>query len=144
MDTLAKRYCWVRRAELAMAQEDPALALDITDRLIASAPGMSPGRTITHLWKLKAEALASMGHPEQASPLLIEATTSARVNGEQSLLWYIHADLGRFYRALGDPEAAEKEYRTAQTLIDKLAVTIPDQTMGKGFQRRSRRILLAS
>ncbi|MCP4422273.1 MAG: AAA family ATPase, partial [Chloroflexi bacterium] len=38
MDTLGKRYCWVRRAELALLQGDPALTLDITERLIASAP----------------------------------------------------------------------------------------------------------
>jgi hypothetical protein len=56
MDTLSKRYCWLWLAELALAQDDPAHALDITDRSIATAPGMSPGRVITYLWKLKAEA----------------------------------------------------------------------------------------
>ncbi len=32
MDTMGKRYCWARRAELALSQDDPDLALDIVDR----------------------------------------------------------------------------------------------------------------
>jgi len=32
MDTMGKRYCWARRAELALFQGDPALALEIVDR----------------------------------------------------------------------------------------------------------------
>lgn len=143
MDTLAKRYCWVQWAELALAQEDPALALDITERLITSAPGIFPGRIITYLWKLKADALASMGHTEQACPLLIAAVNSARVTGERFLLWRIHADLGRFYRTMGEQEAAEKEYKTAQTLISELAATIPDETIKEDFLHGARRILLA-
>jgi hypothetical protein len=64
------RCCWSSQAELALARGDPALAMDITDRLIASAPGMSPGRVITFLWKLKGQALNAMGHTEEAQTLL--------------------------------------------------------------------------
>jgi len=50
MDSVGNRYCWARRAELELAHGNSALALEITERLIASAPGMSPGRVITFLW----------------------------------------------------------------------------------------------
>ncbi|MBN1400188.1 MAG: AAA family ATPase [Anaerolineae bacterium] len=133
MDALGKRYCWVRRAELALALGDPALALDITDRLIASAPGMSPGRVITYLWKLKAEALAPMGRAEEAASLLRVAMENARATKERFLLWRIHASLGRVHSAMNHHLEAQEEFSTARDLIEELAATIPDEALRDGF-----------
>jgi tetratricopeptide (TPR) repeat protein len=141
MDTLGRRYCWVGRAELAFAQDDPALALDITERLIASAPGMSPGRVITFLWKLKAEALAAIGRTEEACLLLQSAIENAGSTGERSLLWRLHASLGRLYRNMGQQEAAGKEIAAARALIDELAATVPDETLKDNFRQSAYGIL---
>jgi adenylate cyclase len=137
MDTLGNRYCWARRAELALCQGDPALALDITDRLIASAPGMSPGRVITFLWKLKGEALAAIGHAEEACSLLRAAIESAQATGERFLLWHLHASLGRLYRALGRKPAARQEFSTARALVEELVGTLPDGDLRDNFSRRT-------
>ena len=141
MNTLGRRYCWVRRAELALAQDDPALALDITDRLIASAPSMSRERVITFLWKLKAEALAASGHTEKACSLLHSAIKNAQKAGERSLLWQLHASLGRLYRTMGNQEAAKIEFSAARTLIDELAAAIPDETLKDRFHQGAYSIL---
>jgi len=141
MDTLGKRYCWTRQAEFALLQGDPALALDITERLIASAPGMSPGRVITYLWKLKAEALAAQGCEEDALPLLHEAIENAQTAGERFLLWRVHASLGRLCRTLGCQEAAEKEFAVARGLVDELATTIQDESLKSGFLRGTHSVL---
>jgi tetratricopeptide (TPR) repeat protein len=133
MDTMGKRYCWVRRAELAQAQGDPTLALDITERIIASAPGMSPGRVITYLWKLKGEVLTAIGHTDEAESLLRAALDNARVTGERFLLWRVHASLGRLYRTTGHQETAEKEFSTARALIEEMAATIPDEALKSSF-----------
>jgi tetratricopeptide (TPR) repeat protein len=133
MDSLTKRYCWARRAELALCQGDPALALDIVERLIDSAPGMSPGRVITFLWKLKGEALAAMGHMEQACSLLHAAIENAQATGERFLLWRLHASLGRLYRATGQEPEAEKERSEARELIEALGATMPDETLKDNF-----------
>jgi tetratricopeptide (TPR) repeat protein len=143
MDTLGKRYCWVRRAELALAQDDPALALDITDSLITSAPGMSPGCVITFLWKLKAEALAIMRRKEDALSLLHAAVENASSTGERFLLWRLYASLGQLYHNMGNQEAAEKEFSTARALIDELAATVPDEALKKGFRKGARSLLTA-
>ncbi len=135
MDTLGRRYCWVRRGELALSQDDPVLALDITDRLIASAPGMSPERVITFLWKLKAEALAANGRTENALSLLHSAIENAQTSGERFLLWRIHASLGGLYHTMGRKEAAEKEFLAARTLIDEFAATVPDKTLKDQFRK---------
>jgi tetratricopeptide (TPR) repeat protein len=144
MDTLGKRYCWVRRGELALSQDDPVLALDIADRLIATAPGMSPERVITFLWKLKAEALAANGRTENALSLLHSAIENAQVSGERFLLWRIHASLGQLYRTLGRQEAAEEEFLTARALIDELAATVPDEMLKDKFRQGAYNILRTS
>lgn len=133
MDALGKRYCWTRRAELALAQDDPSLALDITERLIASAPGMSLGQVITYLWKLKADALVAKGCTKEALVLLHEAIDNAEMYGERFLLWRLHASLARLYCTMDQVENGEKEYSTAQTLIDGLAATIPDEMLKNRF-----------
>ncbi len=137
MDTIGKRYCWARRAELTLAQGDPALALDITDRLIASAPSMLPGRVITFLWKLKGETLAAMGRTEQACSLLRTAIENARAVEERFLLWRIHASLGRLYRATGCQSEAKKELATARQLIQELANTAPTGKVRNDFLERA-------
>ena len=133
MDTLGKRYCWVRRGELALAQGDPNLALDITDRLIKSAPGMSPERVITFLWKLKGEALAVMGCTEEAVPLLQAAIKNAVELRERFLVWRLHGRLGRLYQAEGRQLDAESEFSIAWQLVEELAETVPDGEMRDHF-----------
>jgi adenylate cyclase len=137
MDTLHKRYCWARRAELALFQGDPALALEIVERLIASAPGKSPGRVITFLWKLKGEALCATGHSEEACALLQAAIEHARATGERFLLWRVHASLGRLYGAMNRRSEAETEFSTARKLAEELADTIPDEALKDNFVQRA-------
>jgi adenylate cyclase len=141
MDTLGKRYCWVRQAELALAQGDSASALEITERLIASAPGMSPGRVITFLWKLKGQALAAMDYTENACSLLQAALENAHATGERFLLWRIHASLGRLYCAMERQEASETEFSIAGDLIEELAATLPDEGLKSEFVQGARSAL---
>jgi adenylate cyclase len=137
MDTLGKRYCWARRAELALCQGDPKLVLDIVERLVASAPGMSPGRVITFLWKLKGEALLSLGEMEEARTLLQAAVENAQATGEQFLLWRLHASMGRLCSAMGRQSEADKELSTARELIEELADTVPTGELRDNFLRRA-------
>ena len=141
MDTLHKRACWARRAEVAILQGDPSLALDIVERLIASAPGMSPGRVITFLWKLKGDALAATGHTDEALSLLQAATENARAAGERFLLWRLHASLGRLYRKTNRRPEAEGELATARQLIQELADTVPAAELRESFLRRAHGML---
>jgi tetratricopeptide (TPR) repeat protein len=133
-----------KMAELALAQGDPALALEIVERLIASAPGMSPGRVITFLWKLKGEALSAMGHPEEACSLLQAAIKNARATGERFLLWRIHASLGRLYCAMNRQSEAEEQFSTARELIEELADTVPDEAVKDNFLQRAYSTLRSS
>jgi tetratricopeptide (TPR) repeat protein len=133
MDTLGKRYCWVRWAELALLQDDPALALDIIERLIASAPGISPGRVITYLWQLKGDALAALGQSEAACSWLRAALDNARDLEERFLLWRVQASLGQRYLAMNDSIEARKAFSAARTLIDELGAAVSDEVLKDKF-----------
>lgn len=141
MDTMGKRYCWARRAELALYQGEPGEALEIVERLIASALGLSHGGVITFLWKLKGEALAALGSVEEAASLLNAAIENARVLEERFLLWRLHACLGRVYGAINDQEEARKEYASARELIQELASTVPDEALKENFLQGAYRVL---
>jgi adenylate cyclase len=135
MDTMGKRYCWARRAELALSQGDPDLALEIVERLIASAPGLPPGGVITFLWKLKGETLAAMGRVEEAASILSAAIENARALEERFLLWCMHASRGRLYVTMNDQEGARKEYSAAREIIEELAATVQDEALKEDFLR---------
>jgi tetratricopeptide (TPR) repeat protein len=139
MDTMGKRYCWTRRAELALLLGDPALALEIVNRLIASAPGMPAGGVITFLWMLKGEALATLGSLDEAASLLQAALENARAQGERFLLWRVHASLGRLYQAMNHQNKAQKEISAAHELIEELSATIPDKALKDNFLQHAYR-----
>ncbi|MGD2165395.1 MAG: tetratricopeptide repeat protein, partial [Anaerolineae bacterium] len=83
MDTLYKRYCWARRAELALAEDHTSMALEIIDRLTASALGLPPGQVITFLWALKGKAVRAQGDWERGRALLQAAVDNATTTGER-------------------------------------------------------------
>jgi DNA-binding SARP family transcriptional activator len=144
MDTMHKRTCWVRRAELALAQGDALLALDVADRLIASAPGTAPSQVIPVLWLLKADALAAAGQFEPARVLLQDALDCAQAPGDRFLRWRIHASLGRAYAAmLGQPEA-EPQFAAARCLVEELAQTVPDPELRDAFLHRAHHMISTS
>jgi tetratricopeptide (TPR) repeat protein len=137
MDGIRKRNCWARRAELALLQGRPSLALEIVEQLIASAPGMSAGQVIPYLWQLKAEALTAMGQTEEAGLLLRAAVRTAHVAGWRFILWRLHASLGRLYGALGHQLEAQAERSTAHGLVEELADTLPHGDLRDNYLQRA-------
>jgi tetratricopeptide (TPR) repeat protein len=141
MDTMGKRYCWTRRAELALVQDDPSLALEIVQGLIESAPGSSNGSVITFLWKVKGEALAAMGQTEKAYALLDLALDSAHKNEERFLEWRVHTSLGRYYCMQNQPQKANREFAAARAGVRMLADTMPEGALKDGFLTGTEKLL---
>jgi tetratricopeptide (TPR) repeat protein len=142
MNTLGIRYCWTRQGELALAQGNPELALDIFDRLIASAPGIKPDDVISYLWMLKGKALTHLGLYNQATEYLMATIDNAKEKqGERILLWRAHASLGQLYLTMGQPAAAEKELFASKSIVEEIASTIPDELIKNNFLRGAYNIL---
>jgi tetratricopeptide (TPR) repeat protein len=141
MDTMGKRYCWARKAQLAVAQGELDQALDIVERLIDSTPGSPAGCVVTFLWKIKGEILAAFGQPDEAILLFQEAIENARAQGEQYLLWRVHASLGRLYLKQGLDAKASDEVTASKALVEGLALSISDPNLKHGFIQGANQLL---
>jgi DNA-binding CsgD family transcriptional regulator len=137
--TISQRRIWLARAELALAEEDPALALRIVDDLIASAPNiaMVEGRGIPRLSRLRGEALTALGRYAEAEAALTTAAETAQEQGARPLLWRIHLALGALYRTLGRTTEAGQSFATVREIIEEIARTVPDARLRGTFIRKA-------
>lgn len=138
-DVLANgtRLCWCARGELALARGQAQTALDIADRLIASAAHATPETVIPRLWQLRGEALTALGRTREAETVLQAARTTASEQGAQALVWRIHMALGRLYRVQARRREAAREFSTAQEEIQRLAAKVPDESLRRDFSARA-------
>jgi tetratricopeptide (TPR) repeat protein len=133
MQTMGQRLVWTARAELSLARGNPGLALDITDRLIASAANLTDEYVIPRLWKLRGEALAALHRSGEAETMLLAAQEAAQVQGLRPLLWRIYMALGKLYQTQVREAEAEQAFSTARLLIEELAANISDERVREHF-----------
>jgi DNA-binding CsgD family transcriptional regulator len=133
METLAPRLLWCCAAELALAQGEPDRALQITDRLVASAPNASADRPIARLEKLRGEALMAMDDFEAAEVALRQARNTAGLLGTRPVLWRSHLAFGRLYHAQGRDDEAAGAFAAARALINELAAEVPGDALRETF-----------
>jgi predicted ATPase/DNA-binding CsgD family transcriptional regulator len=131
--TVGQRLVWAARADLALARRDPALALDITEQLIASAANLSGEQVIPRLWKLRGEALAALDREAEAETVLTAARAAAQEQGLRPWLWRVYIDLGMLYQAQARREEAEQAFSTARSLIEELATNVADEQLRTHF-----------
>lgn len=131
-----RRLAWVW-GELALAQGEPAIALQIAERLIASVPGELRTQPIPQLWKLKGKALAALKRLDEAVEALEHAKRGALERREAPLLWHIHCSLGRVYRLLKREQEASSTWAAAREEIAELAQTIDDAALCEQFLQRA-------
>jgi DNA-binding CsgD family transcriptional regulator len=135
MQTLAQRWIWRGYAELALAQGDAGLAVQITDQLLTNLANRedSDGNGIPYLSKFRGEALASLQQWKEAEASLLAAQAAAQGNGTPGLLWRIEVTLGNLYRTQGHRAKADQAFVAAQLLIENLAATLPDVELRDNF-----------
>ncbi|MDI6696229.1 MAG: AAA family ATPase [Anaerolineales bacterium] len=135
---VAERDVTLAWGELALAQGEPAVALQIADHLLASAPGKAPGQPIQpipHLLKLRGEALFSLSHLDEALDALEDARRGAQERNAQPVLWTIHRALGQVNQALQLKDQARQERAAARQNIEELAATIDEDAQRDQFTR---------
>jgi len=128
MNMLAGRLLWRAAAELALGQNEPARALEIVERLVATTPG-GTRRPIARLELLRGEALAALGRHEQASAALTVARDEATWSGARPLLWRVEAARGRLAQGRGEGSQAAQARAHARAIINALAARVPDEAL---------------
>ena len=129
-----RRMSWAW-GELALASDEPEIALGIAERLLASAPGATREQPIPWLLKLKGEALGALGRREEAIRALEEAIQGAIARQERPLLWQLHSVLGRQYQYLKQEDLAQRNFTSARQVIASLASTIDDVYLREHFSQ---------
>jgi DNA-binding CsgD family transcriptional regulator len=135
--TVGQRLVWYARTELALARNDPQLALRITDQLLASAANLSEERVIPRLWTLRGEALVALHREAEAEKMLRAALDAAHAQGLRPSLWRLAIDLGKLYQAELRDEEAALAFATAQELIEELAASVPDTSLRDHFLHKA-------
>jgi DNA-binding CsgD family transcriptional regulator/Flp pilus assembly protein TadD len=134
--TVAERQVALVWGELALCQCEPGIALQIAERLLVSASGQragQPNQPIPHLLQLQGEARLSLGRLEEAVAALEEAKRGAMERGSRPLLWTIQRALGHAYHRLQRSHQARQAYAAARHLVEELAPTMTDASLGEQF-----------
>ena len=130
--SLGQRLVMAARTELALARREPQQALELTDRLIASAPNAN-GVIIPHLALLRGRALFALGRFTEAEASLAAAGEAARAQDGRPLLWRIERELGRLHRRTGHGQLAAGNFQAARDTAEGLAAEIPEPGLRSGF-----------
>ena len=128
MNMLAGRLLWRAAAELALVQDEPARALEIVERLVATTPG-GTHRPIARLELLRGEALAELRQHEQASAVLMVARDEATWSGARPLLWRVETTRGRLAQRRGEGLQAAQARANARAIVKGLAARVPDEAL---------------
>jgi len=131
--TVGQRLVWYARAELALARNDPPLALHITDQLLASAVGLSSESSIPSLSKLRGEAFTKLKQGAEAEAILQQARATALNHGLRPLLWRIYLTQGKLAHSQRRYEEAERRFAEALELLEDIASSLPDEILQQHF-----------
>jgi DNA-binding CsgD family transcriptional regulator len=128
MQTMAQRQLWTARAELALAQNDPAEALRLVEQLIAAAPNIETAgeHAIPRLGWLRGEALTALGRMKEAEAVLQAAQSMGHELGLTPMLWRLSVALGKTYLAWGRRDEAASAFASARTIIEDLAAKLAE------------------
>jgi len=134
--TIAERDVTLTWGELAQAQGEPEVALQIAEHLLATVPGQQPEQPtqpIPHLLRLQGEALLDLSRFDEAVAALENARRGAMERNARPLLWTIHRSLGRAHQFRQRNDEARQEIAAARRLIGELAATIEDSALRATF-----------
>jgi DNA-binding CsgD family transcriptional regulator len=137
--TFLLRGCWAARAELELALGNPARALEIIERLLASTANLAQygPHAVPRLSRLRGQALVALGRIGEAVAEFQGALQVAAAQGQRPMQWRLHADLGKAYRVMGRREDAEQEFSSARTIIEQLADTLPNGALRDNFLKQA-------
>lgn len=139
LPTLAERLGWCVQAELGLARDQPAMAREITNWLVAtaaSAPDIDQP-VVPRLLLLHGRVLAALQRNDEAEATLLEARTVAEAQSAQSLTWQIHVALGRLYHSCLRRRDAAQAYASARQMVEHLAAAISDAGLAAAFLRQA-------
>jgi DNA-binding CsgD family transcriptional regulator len=133
--TLGERHLWLARAEIAMLEQRPDVALQIVDARLEAEHAADPHSVlgVPRLSVLRGEALTALGRFDDAERSLEAARTEAANQGVRPTLWRAEAALGHVHRAQRRRLEARRAFDAARSVADALAASVPDDKLRRAF-----------
>jgi DNA-binding CsgD family transcriptional regulator len=141
MQTLGQRRVWLARAELALAQDDPAATLAIIDQLFGNAINLTKIGDIPRLALLRGQVLQLLDRYGDAEADLRAARQGAVEREMRPLRWRAALMLGQLLEKQGRGEEAREAFRDARETIEELGRALNDDVLRDGFLRRAAALL---
>ena len=113
----------------------------MSDRLSTADEKSSGGRSGLRVLKLRGESLTALQRFAEAETMHKAALEIASTHGVRPAHWRICLALGKLYQAQERKAEAEEMFTAARTLIEALAVTIPQKPLQEHFQARASALL---
>jgi DNA-binding CsgD family transcriptional regulator len=135
--TAVERDCWAAAADLELALGNPATALEIIDRLIATTINGGPGKIVPRLGLLRGQALMAVEAWPEAIETLGPALTMAEARGFQPTAFRLQHHLAVACRHAGNPREASSYRDAALQTIQSIAGSMPDAEMRQRFLERA-------
>jgi DNA-binding CsgD family transcriptional regulator len=136
---LSQRLGWCARAEVALARNDPVLALSCIDQLLAARADRSPQATvIPRLGLLQGEIRATLGEWSAAEETLRATLAAAQELGLQPMVWRVHHALAHVFQKQRRHEQARESLLAAHAVIEALADDLPSGQLRETFLRQAR------
>jgi tetratricopeptide (TPR) repeat protein len=144
MNTMGQRLVWLGRLDLGLAKHEFDQALEIADRLIATAKQASSLRDLPYLLQRRCLALSGAGRHDDAIAEWPEALESAMERQMTARLWRFHAGFAETLRAAGQVVEAEQQRRAAWLSAQSLSDSIDDPDLRQSFLDRVHNLLFPS
>jgi DNA-binding CsgD family transcriptional regulator len=141
LQPLAQRRVWAARAELALAQSNPLLAVEIVDRLFAAAQKSEEAEisAVPYLAKLRGEALVALRQWGDAEVTFQSALVAAQAQGTPRFVWSLHLALGKLYQSQRRHAAAAQAFVAARAVIEEIAASVSDPKVRDNLRRQATR-----
>ncbi len=127
-----RRMLWAK-GNLFLAENKPAEALRIAERLLDSKRSSHVVQPIPGLLKLQGEALMALHRWDEAEQALEAARQGAEQRELLPLLWRTRRLLGWLYKEQKNIEKSEIEFASTHQVLHTLAANIPDEGLRAGF-----------
>jgi DNA-binding NarL/FixJ family response regulator/tetratricopeptide (TPR) repeat protein len=133
--TLGEQLIWLARAELALAEGEPLLALEIVDARLAAERAANPDSAlgVPRLSLLRGQALIALERFADAHAALDAARAEAAAQHARPILWRIDVTAGHLHRVQRRRLDARQAFDSARANARDLAETIPDAELRAQF-----------
>ncbi|HET7036485.1 MAG TPA: LuxR C-terminal-related transcriptional regulator, partial [Thermomicrobiaceae bacterium] len=135
------RRCRLTWARLLLARDQPERALEVSARLIDSAPNSNGPRSLPWLALTRGQALAALGHQIEAEADLRAARLGARDLGYRHLLWRTDLALVQLWRDSRRVSEVGWALDEAEAVIEEIAATLPSEVQRVAFLTAARTTL---